>query len=222
MSGLQKIVILCALGVAFVLGGYYSPTLFEKDTESPTACTLEAKICPDGSAVGRVGPNCEFAACPGSETEDSEKQINPPSPKPDAGLENTNVDPVATFPKPVLDLSNRGLTEVPMSTFSQTNLRTLDLSGNRLVSVQAEVRHLSELRVLDLSDNILTNVPAELGQLSKLEILDLSGNKLTGLPYELGNLKNLKTLDLRGNAYATADLAIIKQGLPSSANILVD
>ena len=29
------------------------------------ACTLDAKICPDGSAVGRVGPNCEFAACPG-------------------------------------------------------------------------------------------------------------------------------------------------------------
>lgn len=28
------------------------------------ACTLEAKICPDGSSVGRTGPNCEFAACP--------------------------------------------------------------------------------------------------------------------------------------------------------------
>jgi hypothetical protein len=30
----------------------------------PVACTADAKICPDGSAVGRVGPNCEFAACP--------------------------------------------------------------------------------------------------------------------------------------------------------------
>ncbi|MDR3548532.1 MAG: hypothetical protein P4M11_09760 [Candidatus Pacebacteria bacterium] len=39
------------LGVApIVLGG--------------TACTQEAKICPDGSAVGRTGPNCSFAACP--------------------------------------------------------------------------------------------------------------------------------------------------------------
>ena len=28
------------------------------------ACTLEAKICPDGSAVGRTGPKCEFAKCP--------------------------------------------------------------------------------------------------------------------------------------------------------------
>ncbi|MFA6383427.1 MAG: Gmad2 immunoglobulin-like domain-containing protein [Parcubacteria group bacterium] len=28
------------------------------------ACTEEAKICPDGSAVGRTGLNCEFASCP--------------------------------------------------------------------------------------------------------------------------------------------------------------
>lgn len=27
-------------------------------------CTMEAKLCPDGSAVGRSGPNCEFAPCP--------------------------------------------------------------------------------------------------------------------------------------------------------------
>lgn len=29
-----------------------------------TACTAEAKICPDGTSVGRTGPNCEFAPCP--------------------------------------------------------------------------------------------------------------------------------------------------------------
>jgi hypothetical protein len=29
------------------------------------ACSMEAKLCPDGSSVGREGPNCEFAACPG-------------------------------------------------------------------------------------------------------------------------------------------------------------
>ena len=30
----------------------------------PVAWTMEGKLCPDGSAVGRTGPNCEFAACP--------------------------------------------------------------------------------------------------------------------------------------------------------------
>lgn len=31
----------------------------------PVACTMEAKQCPDGSFVGRQGPNCAFAPCPG-------------------------------------------------------------------------------------------------------------------------------------------------------------
>jgi len=31
---------------------------------TPIACTMEAKICPDGSSVGRTGPNCEFPTCP--------------------------------------------------------------------------------------------------------------------------------------------------------------
>ncbi len=38
----------------------------------PVACTEEAKVCPDGSAVGRVGPNCEFAPCPGEECSTNE------------------------------------------------------------------------------------------------------------------------------------------------------
>lgn len=36
-------------------------------TENPqegVACTQEAKLCPDGSYVGRTGPNCEFSPCP--------------------------------------------------------------------------------------------------------------------------------------------------------------
>lgn len=30
----------------------------------PVACTAEAKLCPDGSSVGRSGPKCEFSPCP--------------------------------------------------------------------------------------------------------------------------------------------------------------
>nr|WP_256969518.1 hypothetical protein [Crenothrix polyspora] len=32
--------------------------------EDLVACTMEVKICPDGSGVGRSGPFCEFAPCP--------------------------------------------------------------------------------------------------------------------------------------------------------------
>lgn len=27
-------------------------------------CTMEVKLCPDGTGVGRTGPKCEFAPCP--------------------------------------------------------------------------------------------------------------------------------------------------------------
>lgn len=37
---------------------------FVEIIEQPVACTADAKICPDGTGVGRVGPDCEFAACP--------------------------------------------------------------------------------------------------------------------------------------------------------------
>ena len=32
----------------------------------PVACTMDARLCPDGSSVGRTGPKCEFEACPTS------------------------------------------------------------------------------------------------------------------------------------------------------------
>jgi len=32
--------------------------------ETGTICTMEAKLCPDGSYVSRSGPQCQFAACP--------------------------------------------------------------------------------------------------------------------------------------------------------------
>lgn len=36
----------------------------DPEVVEPVVCTMDAKLCPDGSAVGRTGPNCEFAACP--------------------------------------------------------------------------------------------------------------------------------------------------------------
>lgn len=39
-----------------------------RQSPTPRACTMEAKLCPDGSSVGRTGPNCEFAACPPQST----------------------------------------------------------------------------------------------------------------------------------------------------------
>ncbi len=164
------------------------------DTGNGVACTQEVKICPDGSAVGRTGPNCEFSACPGI-------------PNPAA--------------KNVLNLSGQNLSKVPDSVFNQSNLEELNVSNNKLTgALQAEIRKLSNLRVLNASNNQMTGVPAEVGQLSNLQVLDLSNNQLTGLPYELANLKKLQILNLSGNNYSEQDLAIIKKGLPANVNII--
>jgi len=37
---------------------------FKFTDSGQVACAEEARICPDGSSVGRIGPNCEFAKCP--------------------------------------------------------------------------------------------------------------------------------------------------------------
>jgi len=53
------------LMILLIGGGYY--LLARPASETPddgVVCTQEAKECPDGSFVGRTGPNCEFAACP--------------------------------------------------------------------------------------------------------------------------------------------------------------
>ena len=43
-------------------------------------CHMDAKICPDGSIVGRVGPNCEFSLCPAPIICSSFSSDNCPSP----------------------------------------------------------------------------------------------------------------------------------------------
>jgi hypothetical protein len=50
------------LFTALIILGYLVST---QKSDEGIACTADAKLCPDGSYVGRVGPNCEFAECPG-------------------------------------------------------------------------------------------------------------------------------------------------------------
>ena len=50
--------------IGIVLLGAAGFVLFGKKQPQQAGCTMEAQICPDGSAVGRGGPLCEFAPCP--------------------------------------------------------------------------------------------------------------------------------------------------------------
>lgn len=61
--------------VLVILFGLLSSALLKNQSQSFTlsergedigsfACTMDAKVCPDGTFVGRVPPYCQFAACP--------------------------------------------------------------------------------------------------------------------------------------------------------------
>lgn len=63
----NKVLVLTFMAFVFILGGLlylYNPRPTEIIDKEGVACTMEAKLCPDGSYVGRTLPNCEFAPCP--------------------------------------------------------------------------------------------------------------------------------------------------------------
>lgn len=77
LSKLIALIVFITLPViAFFYGMNYQSKITEQNnqtqiispTNRPVLCTLEAKICPDGTSVGRSGPNCEFDPCPSSDT----------------------------------------------------------------------------------------------------------------------------------------------------------
>ena len=98
-----------------------------------------------------------------------------------------------------LDLSDRGLTELPAAIGRLMRLESLDLSGNELMELPPEFGQLTNLLELDLRTNQLTQLPPEFGQLINLSQLSLSNNQLTQLPPEFGQLVSLAELYLRCN-----------------------
>ncbi len=68
----NKALILTFVIVVFILGALlyiYNPTpteYSEPNQPEQVFCTADAMLCPDGSYVGRTGPNCEFQ-CPGGD-----------------------------------------------------------------------------------------------------------------------------------------------------------
>ena len=63
-KGFTPVIVIIIVAVALVTLGGAGYFVVKQISTEPVACTEEVKLCPDGSAVGRVGPKCEFAPCP--------------------------------------------------------------------------------------------------------------------------------------------------------------
>ena len=58
---MKKIVIVAIILIVFASVWFGLRFLNEKI--EPVICTMEAKLCPDGSYVSRIAPKCDFAPC---------------------------------------------------------------------------------------------------------------------------------------------------------------
>jgi len=59
--------------ILIIFNYWWLPKEEAKNIQNLVACTLETKLCSDGSAIGRTGPNCEFVECPVVKTNEISK-----------------------------------------------------------------------------------------------------------------------------------------------------
>ncbi len=92
--------ILAVVATLIIIGGGYLAYVSYSGSDLLTEqlCAPDAKICPDGSAVGRTGPNCEFAECPSTAAGMSTLQVKVTL-SPTCPVERTPPDP-SCAPKP--------------------------------------------------------------------------------------------------------------------------
>ena len=75
-SDISHVVLYSAIAAVVLYAGWAISIAYQNDmsdtkkgaranpSEPAIACTADAKMCPDGSFVGRKGPACQFEACP--------------------------------------------------------------------------------------------------------------------------------------------------------------
>ena len=82
-SSFSPLKILIALVIIVLLTSLLAGTYFlgKNSKTGEKACTQEAKLCPDGSYVGRTGPNCEFSTCPTPQDQTGNPNLTPGEPK---------------------------------------------------------------------------------------------------------------------------------------------
>lgn len=166
------IVLLVIAGVGignFLLGS-------NKNTPVQTACTMEAKLCPDGSSVGRSGPKCEFSPCPS------------PTPDPTANWKTyTNTEFGFSFKYP----DNYRVEDIPQS------LKTLHTISVRSIGVEKpdsfsfnDVTKGAEIDVIPFTSDLIGGYRIATNQFDqkKIKTIDIDGRGALMI-----NLKSLPT-----------------------------
>eukprot|EP00944_MAST-04C_sp_MAST-4C-sp1_P010137 g10137.t1 len=117
---------------------------------------------------------------------------------------NGTIASIPTGKQGYLDLSSRGISNIPKSVWSlRDNLGVLNLSDNRLQSLDEddvnELGLIKELKALLLGENVLKEYPSCIDKLEHLTVLQLSNNRIPRISPEIKANVLLTMLCIDGN-----------------------
>ncbi len=110
----------------------------QKSTEG-VVCTAEAKICSDGSSVGRTGPKCEFAPCPGAKAIiKGQVDVGPICPVQQQGVP-CPTPPEAYTSRQIILFAQDGVTEIQRMYFTSTGTYQFTVpAGSYVINIPPE------------------------------------------------------------------------------------
>lgn len=106
---------------------------------------------------------------------------------------------VITSGQTTVNLSRKGLTEIPEEVFLNPTIRVLKLYGNHIDSLPERIGELVNLEKLYVGRNQLKYIPESIGNLKQLKLFSAQYNDLASLPDAIGELENLEQLILNQN-----------------------
>ncbi|XP_070514970.1 leucine-rich repeat protein lrrA-like isoform X1 [Cardiocondyla obscurior] len=128
----------------------------------------------------------------------------------------------SVYNKQFIDLTNTGLTVLPIETIEKySTIQMLYLENNNLSELPEKLFvALQHLQWLDVRNNLLTSLPTSIKSHSSLETILLQGNKIEKLPLELCLVPNLKILNVAHNPIVVPPKDIIALGFFSILSYL--
>ena len=119
-----------------------------------------------------------------------------------------NVKEVARGNSKELNLSDHGLTAIPIEVFQLKVLKTLDLCRNQIVKIPYAITQLQNLTRLSLESNQIVKIPDSITQLQNLTRLSLESNQIVKIPDSITQLQNLTRLSLENNQIVEIPYAV--------------
>ena len=128
---------------------------------------------------------------------------------------------ITELPKEIIHLSklimlvidNNNIKELPVELYQMKNLRLLSFMKNQVSFISEDIMNL-DLITFGACHNNITELPMSFFTLKNLETLCLHGNKIKVIPNEIGNLSSLESFTISNN-----DIKALPQSMSNLKNL---